>query len=43
LFGYLKNAFASKEDLPEEYRERLNWYQIGVLLIVAVLLLFWIF
>jgi MPBQ/MSBQ methyltransferase len=43
LFGYLKNAFASKEDLPEEYRERLNGYQIGVLLIVAVLLLFWIF
>ncbi len=43
LFGYLKNSFASKEDLPEEYRERLNGYQITALILVAVLIGFLIF
>jgi len=43
LFGYLKNAFTTQEDLPEEYRERLNGYQIGVLVIVAIVLIFVIF
>ena len=43
LVGYLKNAFSNKEDLPEEYRERLNAYQIFALLLVAVLILALIF
>ena len=43
LFGYLKNTFASKEDLPEEYRERLNGYQIGALILVIALIVFLIF
>jgi MPBQ/MSBQ methyltransferase len=43
LFGYLKNTFASKEELPEEYRERLNGYQIGALLLVVGLIGYLIF
>lgn len=42
LVGYLRNSFAAKEDLPEEYRERLNPYQLGALLLIGVLLLYWI-
>ena len=43
LVGYLKNIFSSKEDLPEEYRERLNGYQVFALVLVTVLLVIWIF
>jgi MPBQ/MSBQ methyltransferase len=34
LFGYLRNAFRPRPDVPEEYRERLNGYQIGALLLI---------
>ena len=37
LFGYLRSAFKQKEDLPDEYRERLNVYQIVALIIIAIL------
>ena len=43
LIGYLRSAFAPKEALPEEYRERLNNYQIAVLSLIGILLLIWIF
>jgi len=43
LIGYLRSAFAPKEELPEEYRERLNIYQIAVLSLIVILLLIWIF
>lgn len=46
LFGYLRNAFRRTEPVPEEYRERLNGYQVFALLAVAALLValgWWIF
>lgn len=43
LLGYLRSAFARKEELPEEYRERLNIYQIAVLSLIGILVLIWIF
>ena len=39
LVGYLRNAFSSQDDLPEEYREYLNGYQITALVVIAFLLL----
>lgn len=40
LFGYLQRSFDNKqEDVPEEYRERLNEYQIGALIIMIVALI----
>lgn len=38
LFGYLRRAFSSQEDVPEEYRERLNGYQIAALAVIAVVI-----
>ncbi len=38
LFGYLRNALRKKEKLPEQYRERLNGYQITALIIICVLI-----
>ena len=35
LLGYFRNTFSPKQDLPEQYRERLNGYQIAALLVVA--------
>ena len=43
LFGYLRNAFSPKEDLPEEYRERLNVYQITALMIIFGFIAFLIY
>ncbi len=43
LIGYLRSAFAPKDELPEEYRERLNIYQIAVLSLIGILLLILIF
>lgn len=43
LIGYLRSAFAPKEDLPEEYRERLNIYQILAIMLILVLIGYWIF
>ncbi|MFT5167150.1 MAG: MPBQ/MSBQ methyltransferase [Saprospiraceae bacterium] len=37
LLGYLRNSFRAKEKLPEEYRERLNGYQIMALLVIGVI------
>jgi MPBQ/MSBQ methyltransferase len=40
LIGYLQRAVDSnQEDVPEEYRERLNGYQIGALVVVLLLLI----
>lgn len=39
LVGYLRNIFTRKEDLPEEYRERLNLYQITALVLIVVIVL----
>lgn len=40
LVGYLQRAFDSnQEDVPEEYKERLNAYQIGALIVVLVLII----
>jgi MPBQ/MSBQ methyltransferase len=38
LFGYLRGLFSPNENVPEQYRERLNGYQIAALLIVLVLI-----
>ncbi|MDX1908627.1 MAG: methyltransferase domain-containing protein [Bacteroidia bacterium] len=45
LLGYLKQAFAPKQDIPEKYRERLNGYQVAVLLLIAAIvtgIIWWI-
>lgn len=40
LFGYLQRSFDNnKEDIAEEYRERLNEYQIGALIVIIILLI----
>lgn len=39
LFGYLRNSFNKKEKLPEEYRERLNIYQIIALVLAGIALI----
>lgn len=40
LIGYLQGSFHPKdENMPEEYRERLNSYQIGALVVVFILIL----
>jgi MPBQ/MSBQ methyltransferase len=43
LVGYLRNIFSPNQNVPEHYRERLNGYQIGALLLIlgAVVLLIW--
>ena len=39
LFGYVRNIFSDKQKgAPEEYRERLNAYQITVLLAIGLLI-----
>ncbi len=39
LVGYLQRSFdQNQEDVPEEYKERLNEYQIGALIVIIVLL-----
>jgi len=46
LAGYIRNTFSPNNDLPENYREQLNGYQIMALVLIlgAVgLLLWWIF
>lgn len=37
LFGYLRGLFMPSKNVPEQYRERLNMYQIVALLVVIVL------
>ncbi len=39
LFGYLSRAFASQENIPEQYRERLNFHQIAALLVILAVLI----
>lgn len=46
LAGYIRNIFSPNKDLPENYRERLNGYQIMALLLIlglVGLLVWWIF
>ncbi len=46
LIGYLRQAFSPRQEVPEKYRERLNGYQIGALVVIGLLLaglLWWIF
>ncbi len=38
LFGYLRRAFSGQEDVPEEYREQLNGYQITALAVIALII-----
>lgn len=45
LWGYARQSFGPKQDIPAEYREGLNGYQIGVLLGLAAflgLLIWWL-
>lgn len=35
VFGHLRNVFRPRPDVPEEYRERLNGYQISALLAIV--------
>lgn len=42
LVGYIRHAFDSQSHLPPEYRESLNAYQIAVLSLIAVLIVWWI-
>lgn len=40
MIGYAQRAFdVNQEDLPEEYREGLNAYQIGALLVIVLLVI----
>lgn len=40
LFGYLQRSFDdNKEDVPEEYQEKLNEYQIGALIVMIVIII----
>jgi len=40
LIGYLQGSFHPKdENMPEEYRERLNSYQIGALVVVFIVII----
>ncbi|MFN7116275.1 MAG: methyltransferase domain-containing protein [Saprospiraceae bacterium] len=40
LVGYLQRSFdQNKEDVPEEYKERLNEYQIGALIVIILLII----
>ncbi|HRI60391.1 MAG TPA: methyltransferase domain-containing protein [Saprospiraceae bacterium] len=39
LFGYLRRVFAPQENIPEQYRERLNFNQILALIIIAGVLI----
>ncbi|MEK7257972.1 MAG: methyltransferase domain-containing protein, partial [Bacteroidota bacterium] len=36
LAGYLGNAFRPKKDVPEAYRERLNFHQVVALLVIVL-------
>lgn len=38
LFGYLRRVFAPQDNIPEQYRERLNFHQILALLLILGLL-----
>lgn len=38
LFGYLRSAFRGQKDVPEEYRERLNAYQITALAVIVLII-----
>lgn len=38
LFGYIRNAFANNKDIPEQYRERLNAYQWGAILVMLAII-----
>ena len=44
LFGYLRRAFNGQQEVPEEYRERLNGYQLtalaAIVLIIGLLIYF---
>ena len=43
LLGYLWNSFNGQTDRPEEYRERLNRYQIGVLVLIFAFIIWLVF
>ena len=46
LLGYLRQAFGPRQQVPEQYREGLNGYQTGALLVIGLIiggLLWWIF
>lgn len=38
LFGYLRRAFSGQQDMPEEYRERLNGYQVAALAVIILIM-----
>ncbi len=38
LFGYLRLSISGQRDIPEQYRERLNRYQVGALLVIALVI-----
>ena len=38
LFGYLRRAFSRQEDVPEEYREQLNRYQVTALVVIVLII-----
>ncbi len=38
LIGYLRQAFGPKQEIPEKYREGLNGYQLGALLVIVLVI-----
>ncbi|MCB0617015.1 MAG: hypothetical protein KDC75_27040, partial [Phaeodactylibacter sp.] len=38
LFGYIRSAFGGQTDVPEEYRERLNGYQLAALVVIILII-----
>ncbi|MCB0593973.1 MAG: methyltransferase domain-containing protein [Lewinellaceae bacterium] len=38
LFGYIRGAFSGQKGVPEEYRERLNGYQITALVAITIVI-----
>ena len=39
LFGYLRRSFSSQENIPEQYRERLNFHQVLALLVIVAVVI----